>query len=147
MPWTWSMRLQTAVVMVLFLGSLATVLFSTFQTLILPQREYEVRDRLREASQRLADAAAPELGRWQAEDARLFEPLNERLRTIASRVLADFPGVEGGFYLDAGFDRFAGHGFPTDHPPLPPAARHPSGIKCKSCSRRKSSAHPAALER
>jgi hypothetical protein len=61
MPGTWSIRVQTALVIGLFLRSLATVLISTFQTLLLPQREFEVRDRLREASQRLARAAEPEL--------------------------------------------------------------------------------------
>ena len=137
MPRTWSIRLQTALVIALFLGSLATVLFSAFQTLLLPQREFQVRDRLREASQRMADAAKPELGPLQAEDDRQFEFLNERLRAISNRVLVDFPGVEGGFYLNAEFDRFAGYGFPTeqpdspsasgDSPPVPEARHSPAG--------------------
>ena len=49
MPRTLSIRLQTALVIALFLGSLATVLFSTFQTLLLPQCEFQVRDLLRGA--------------------------------------------------------------------------------------------------
>jgi two-component system sensor histidine kinase HydH len=117
MPQTWSIRLQTALVIALFLGSSATGLFSIVQTWFLPQREFE--DRLREASQRMANAAVPEHGRLQAEG-RQFEVLNERLRAISNRVLADFPGVEGGFYLDDEFDRFVGYGFPTDQPGLPP---------------------------
>src|SRR5207248_8948547 len=64
MPRTWSIRLQTALVIALFLASSATVLFSVYQTLLLPQREYEVRDRLREASRQMADAADPELRRF-----------------------------------------------------------------------------------
>jgi signal transduction histidine kinase len=116
MPRTWSIRLQTALVIALFLGSSATVLFSIYQTLFLPQREYEVRDRLREASRQMADAAEPELRRFQDEDGRSFDALNERLRAISNRVLADFPGVEGGFYLNDKTDRFAGFAFPTDQP-------------------------------
>jgi two-component system sensor histidine kinase HydH len=119
MPRTWGIRLQIALVIALFLGSLATVLYSTFQTMRSPHREFEERDRLREASQRMADAAVPELERWQAEDGRQFEALNKRLRAISKRVLADFPGVEGGFYLNAEFDRFAGYAFPTNQPDLP----------------------------
>jgi signal transduction histidine kinase len=122
MPRTWSIRLQAALLMALFLGSLATVLFSTFQTLLLPQREFQVRDRLREASQRMAHAVEPELGHLQAQDHRRFEILNERLRAVSNRVLAEFPGVEGGFYLDAELDRFAGYGFPSEQPDSPSAS-------------------------
>jgi signal transduction histidine kinase len=110
----WAIRLQTALVIALFLGSLATVLFSTFLTLLLPQNEFEVRDRLRAASQRMAEAAAPELPSLQVEGGRPFEAHNAKLRGIATKVLADYPGVEGGFYLDAGFEKFAGYAFPTD---------------------------------
>lgn len=120
MPRTWSIRLQIALVIALFLGSSATVLFSIYQTLLLPQREFDVRDRLREASRRMADAAEPELRRLP-EDGRSFDALNKRLRAISSRVLADFPGVEGGFYLNAEFDKFAGYSFPTDQPNSPSA--------------------------
>jgi two-component system sensor histidine kinase HydH len=127
MPGTWSIRLQTGLVIALFLGSLATVLFSTFQTFLLPQREFEVRDRLREASQRMARAAEPELGPLQHAGDGSFDALNEKLRAISNRVLADFPGVEGGFYLDAKFDRFAGYGYPTgqDGPHPPPRGDDP----------------------
>ncbi len=137
MPRTWSIRLQIALVIALFLGSSATVLFSIYQTWLLPQREFEMRDRLREASQRMADAAEPELGRVQVEGGLEFEALNERLRAISSRALADFPGVEGGFYLNGEFDKFAGYGFPTDQPdssaapgdtaPVPKTDRSPKG--------------------
>ena len=50
---TWGILLQTALVIALFLGSLAAVLFNTFQSLILPQRDFGIRERLR-ASQRMA---------------------------------------------------------------------------------------------
>ena len=134
---TWSIRLQTAVVIALFFGSSATVLFGIYQTWLLPQREFELRDRLREASHRMAEAAEPELVRLNAEDGLQFDALNERLRAISKRVLADFPGVEGGFYLNAEFDKFAGYGFPTNQPnssavpaettPVPKPDRSPAG--------------------
>jgi hypothetical protein len=56
MPRMWSIRLQTSLVIALFLESLTMVVFSAFQTLLLPQRELE----LREASRQMADAAEPE---------------------------------------------------------------------------------------
>lgn len=120
---TWGSRLQTAFVLVLFLASLSTVLFNTFRTLLLPQREFLVRDWLRDASQRMAQEAEPAFVAWQAEPDRQFAALNGRLRAISNRVLADFGGVEGGFYLGASLDRFAGYGFPTERydPPLPPS--------------------------
>jgi signal transduction histidine kinase len=114
-------------VLVLFLGSLATVLYSTFQTFLLPQREYEVRARLREASQRMARAAEGAIGASQHAGNDGAEALNARLRTISRGVLADYPGVEGGFYLDATLDRFAGYAFPSgqDGPQPPPRGDEP----------------------
>ena len=111
MPGAWPTRWQIALVIALFLGSLATVLFNSFQTLLLGQTEFKTRDRLREACLRMAQAAEPEFASMETEaDLRA---LNEKLRAISRRILADYQGVEGGFYLDARFDRFAGHSFPT----------------------------------
>src|SRR5438105_2938474 len=123
MPRTWSIRLQIALVVALFLGSLATVLYSTFQTLLLPQREVTVRERLQAAGRRMAEAAGPELASLPDDGGRQLDALNDRLRAISARALADFPGVEGGFYLDAGPGRFAGYGFPTDQSGGPPPER------------------------
>ena len=116
MPRTWSFWLQSALVIALFLGSSATVLVSLYQTMRLPQREDKIRDRLRDASLRMADPASAALPREPAGDDRSFELLNERLRSISNRVLTDYPGVEGGFYVTDGYDRFAGFAFPTDPP-------------------------------
>src|SRR5437867_4186037 len=101
-----SVRLQTALVVTLFLGSLATVLFNTFRTLHLSGREQQVQDQLREASRRLADAAKPQIGVLAGEGGQSFGDLNSKLRAISDRILREFPGVEGGFYLSAGIDRF-----------------------------------------
>jgi signal transduction histidine kinase len=148
MPRTWSIRLQTALVIALFLGSLATVLFSAVQTLLLPQREFEMRDRLRQASQRMADAAEPELRALGAEGGRPFEVLNDKLRAISNRVLAAFPGVEGGFYLGATLDRFAGYGFPTEHPDSPSAPGNPPPVhEDQHAPPAKGKAHPLPAHR
>lgn len=119
MPRSLNIRLQIALVIALFLGSLATVLVSALQTLLLPQREFQVRERLHEASRQMADAAETEVPSLLIEDGQ-FNDLNDRLRAISNRVLAEFPEVEGGFYLDEKFDRFAGYGFPTRSPHSPP---------------------------
>ena len=84
-----------------------------------------------------SSTAEPELGRLNAEDGIQFDALNERLRAVSKKVLADFPGVEGGFYLNAEFDKFAGYGFPTEQPdslavggessPVPKMDRSPTG--------------------
>jgi signal transduction histidine kinase len=124
---TWSIRLQIGLVIALFLGSLATVLFNAFQTIRLPRREFEVQDRLRAASRQLAEEAEPELMSFQAKGGPQFGPFNEKLRAISRRVLAAHPGVEGGFYLDADLDRFAGFAFPNDpYRPAPPAPEVPA---------------------
>jgi two-component system, NtrC family, sensor histidine kinase HydH len=116
---TWSIRLQTALVIALFLGSLAAVLFNTFQSLILPQHDIGIRERLRAASQRMAIEAASMTDRLQVADSQQFNAINEQLRVVTNEVLSGFPGVEGGFYLEGKFGGFAGYGFPTDQTPPP----------------------------
>jgi two-component system, NtrC family, sensor histidine kinase HydH len=109
-------RVQTAIVILLFLGSLATVVISAMQTLSLPQAEEQVQNRLREASQRLSEKSEPEINDWDDARPGNFEAVNARLRQVSEQVLRDFPGVEGGFYLNDGNGRFAGFGYPTsDH--------------------------------
>ncbi len=114
MPTSLGTRAQVALVVVLFLGSLAVLLFNTFSALALlgSGREAEVRARLREASRRMAEAAAP-VSEPLVEGARGGTAgVDRQLRTIASQTLAQLPGIEGGFYL-AGDDRFAAYAFPT----------------------------------
>jgi signal transduction histidine kinase len=119
---SWGFRLQTALVLCLFLGSLSLVFAGAFRSLTLPQRESEERDRLREASRRMAEAAEWELDGLPVtgNPRRDVEELNERLRAITRRILADFTSVEGGFFLGGGVNRFVGYGFPRDQKPPPP---------------------------
>ena len=120
MSGTIGVRLQATVVILLFLGSLATVVISALQTLYRPQGEEQVQNRLREASRRMADVANSEIGDWNGHQQRKFEVVNPRLRQVSDQVLREFPGVEGGFYLSDGIDRFAGFGFPTKAGARPP---------------------------
>ncbi len=105
--------MQTTLVVVLFLGSLSALLINTFSTLLLPQRELEARSQVREASRRMAEFAAPVLESLPERTSDQLEHVHQALREITDRVLADFQGVEGGFYLADGIDRFSGYAFPT----------------------------------
>jgi two-component system, NtrC family, sensor histidine kinase HydH len=109
-------RLQAAALVVLFLGSLATLLFNVFTARVPAEREREVREQLRAASHEMAVRAA-----LVERPARIsngtFEQLNRELVAISASVLADFPGIEGGFYLDQNADRFVGYAFPTHQHP------------------------------
>jgi len=111
-------------VVLLFAGSLAVLLYSVFHTLALPRREAEAREKLRQASQQMATAAAPTVATLPAQPNERWNDINRELAEITRRVLADLPGVEGGFYLDTGLDRFAGYAYPTDpHHSLPEPPR------------------------
>jgi two-component system, NtrC family, sensor histidine kinase HydH len=105
---------QTALILVLFLGSLAALLVNSLAVLRLPQREQEVRAAVLAASRRLAGAAAPVAGESR--------PSALRLREIAERVLAEAPGVEGGFFVAGEVSRFTAYAFPTQPHPPPPGA-------------------------
>src|SRR5437868_7460737 len=102
-------RWRAALVALLFLASLAALLASSALALFGSGQELETRDRLREAVVTLADAARellPELPSHGPEPV-LPEPTNRRFAAVAERVLAQYPVVEGGFYL-ACSDQFAG---------------------------------------
>jgi two-component system, NtrC family, sensor histidine kinase HydH len=110
---SFSTRLQTALVVVLFLASLSALLFNAVTTRLLPRQETEVRQRLREASRRMIESAEPIDESMSNQPAAGREELNQQLYEVADEVLKDFQGIEGGFY-QAGSDRFAGCAFPTD---------------------------------
>ncbi len=95
-------RVQTALVVLLFLGSLAALTVNSVAALLLPQREQTLRDRVRAAAGRLAREAA----------ALALTAPEDELAAAAEAVLADAPETEGGIYL-ADEDLFAGYAFPT----------------------------------
>jgi len=100
-------RGQIALVVLLFAGSLAVLLYSVFAGLGLPGQELRVRDQLMEAGRRLSEAAAV----LRREEIASSQDWNERLRGVTARVLADYAGVEGGFTDGAGW--FGGYAYPT----------------------------------
>src|SRR2546427_8811910 len=105
-------RLQIALVLVLFFGSLSALLYSGLTVLRLPRREQEVREQLRAASGRMAEEAADFTARLPLHPGSLPEDVNQELRDKSRQILLDYPGVEGGFYVVAA-DRFGGFANPT----------------------------------
>jgi len=87
-----SLRLQTALVVLLFLGSLSALVFNVFTAQVSPEREREVRRQLREASRRMVDEASTPAVASGGQGAAGFERLNGWLAEIAEGALADFPG-------------------------------------------------------
>ena len=112
MQWLQRIPVQTAIVVVLFLGSLTALLVNTFAPLSQPQVESDARHQLRAASERMGEAAERLAFDLPAGSAPPADDLNRALREVASQVLTDYPNVEGGFYL-ADSNRFAGFAFPT----------------------------------
>jgi two-component system sensor histidine kinase HydH len=104
-------RLQAALVIALFLGSLAVIAVNALSPPMSAGRDLQARDQIRTASRLLAAAAEP------VTTALLKDPaapdLDERLRAVAAEVLAQFPNTEGGFFLGGERDRFSGYAFPT----------------------------------
>ncbi len=113
-------RGQMASVLLLFLGAVAVLVYNALAALRLPQQEQNARAELRDAGERLAAAAAalPAAGGGASPEA-----LNQTLRELSARELADFPGVEGGFYVAQGTGSFAGYAYPTS--PHPDSGAYP----------------------
>jgi hypothetical protein len=122
-----ALRWQVALVLLLFAGSLATLLVTQFAFFRLPQREASAREQVRDASRRMAEEAAEALRQFPLVEGRKVPgKLHSELSSITRRLLSDAPGVEGGFYLGNGFDQFTGYAFPTRPGPEPP---RPEGHK------------------
>jgi signal transduction histidine kinase len=107
-------RWQAALVLLLFLGSLITLLGTGWTFFRLPHREARAREQVSDASRRMAEGAEKVL--WRLPPAAGHEVPREwhaPLSGVTRGVLADSPGAEGGFYLGAGFDQFTAYAFPT----------------------------------
>lgn len=107
-----SLRIQIALVVLLFLGSLSALVVNVYTARIPPEREREVRRQLREAGRAMAEQAET-LASTDSVAGDGFERLNRELASVTDRALANFPDVEGGFYLSEPQDRFAGYAFPS----------------------------------
>jgi two-component system, NtrC family, sensor histidine kinase HydH len=116
-------RWQAALVILLLLGSLAALFFNSVTAFLLPGEEPRARDEASAAVERLAQEGAPMLHDAPPRAADHAQGrLHTRLSDVASRVLGERPGVEGGFYLAGDLDQFTGSAFPTERrpPPRPP---------------------------
>ncbi|HVA47023.1 MAG TPA: ATP-binding protein [Pirellulales bacterium] len=111
--------LHAALVGLLFLASVFTLAYGAWT--VRPTREIErsTQERLRQASSRMAAAATTLVDRSKPKKTKDLELQGRTLSEIAERVLRDFDGVEGGFYLNGKGDRFSGYAFPTGRPRPP----------------------------
>jgi two-component system sensor histidine kinase HydH len=115
------LRWQVALVLLLFLGSLATLLVTQFTFFWLPQREASAREQVRNASRRMAEETERVLRQFPLVEGRKVPgKLHSELPAVTRRVLADVPGAEGGFYLGNDWNQFTGYAFPTRPGPEPP---------------------------
>lgn len=103
---------QAGLVLLLFLASLGMLLWSTWTTLALPHAELQARHEVHAASREMAEGAAPLAQQVRGKFDLNREELDEKLRAIAAQALADYPGLEGGFFI-AVDDRFSGYAYPT----------------------------------
>jgi two-component system, NtrC family, sensor histidine kinase HydH len=116
-------RWQTALVILLFLGSLAALFFNSVTAFLLPGEEPRARDEASAAVERLAREGEPIIHEaLPRANENTQGRLQRRLSDIAGSVLVERPGVEGGFYLAGDHDQFTGGAFPTERrpPPRPP---------------------------
>ncbi|PHJ61169.1 histidine kinase [Nostoc linckia z18] len=113
----WTLRQQLTILTVLFLGFsglalwLVIQLFESLEGTVIARNQRE----LASANTRLIKLFwESRLDRTQIPNARL----NKSLQSLSTDALANFPRVEGGFYLLGG-DRLLGYAFPTHGGPVP----------------------------
>jgi signal transduction histidine kinase len=113
---------QMALVVALFVGSLVAMLLSSWTAFGLPWREEEIRGQVRQASRRMAEEAARVVDLAEPDHPHQLPELNHQLRPVAEHILAEFPGLEGGFcFFRAGDNapHFLAYAFPTRAEPEP----------------------------
>ncbi|HVS35841.1 MAG TPA: ATP-binding protein [Gemmataceae bacterium] len=111
-------RWQAALVVLLFLGSLAALGVSSVMAFVQPGEELHVRDQAAAAAARLAEQGVPLLNDYAPSAGGPPPSFQQRCRTIADQVLSAEPGAEGGFYLADDVNQFVGGGSPGGpHPP------------------------------
>jgi two-component system, NtrC family, sensor histidine kinase HydH len=109
-----STRWQTVVVALLFVASVAVLVFNSVSAFLIPRAEQGIRARLVEAADRIVREAAVPLHSAASQPSLVSPADHERLAAVVAGVLRDFPGVEGGFYLPGAQNQFAGYAYPTD---------------------------------
>jgi signal transduction histidine kinase len=117
------------VALLLFLWSIATLLYNTFMGGAWPQHERLMQTKLEEVTHRMAESVESLIPVYTDNPPIALDSLHQTLAGMTKELLSQYPEVEGGFYL-AAVDRFSGYGFPasrthrlipssrTDPPPL-----------------------------
>jgi hypothetical protein len=85
MPWPNQIRWQIALVIALFLGSMATLVYSASATLVFPREQEKVKGQMRAASQHLAEAATAEVDALPDRSEGSWDQINNRLGQSATR--------------------------------------------------------------
>jgi two-component system, NtrC family, sensor histidine kinase HydH len=124
MPFKFGARWQAALVVLLFMASLAALCVSSVMAFWLPGEELRVRDQIGAAAGRVAEAGAPVLEESWPAGGDVPPPLQRRLSAVAQAALANQPDAEAGFYLAGDSDFFVGATAPPGPPP-PPQGRRP----------------------
>ena len=122
-------RVQIALVILLFLGSLAVLVYNTMVTLALPQRELEAQNQLQAASREMAQEASPVGNALKGKLDPDAEAIDAQLRAISQSVLKKYPAIEGGFYSSLD-NRFCAYAFPTgEHAEMDPTRNEPPPLE------------------
>jgi two-component system, NtrC family, sensor histidine kinase HydH len=111
------LAMQFALVASLFLGSLGALVYNVFTVRTTPELERATSERLHQAASGMTRAAeAIDRRGVRRGDAKSWESASVDLGKISDRVLNEFAGIEGGFYLNGKYDRFSGYAYPTAQP-------------------------------
>lgn len=112
----WTIWLQGGVAGLLFLGSVATLLYDILMGSALPQHERLLQTKLEEVTHRMAEMAGSRIPALTDSPPMALDLLHYTLTGVTNELLSQYPEVEGGFYL-ATVDRFSGYGFPASRTP------------------------------
>ncbi len=118
---------QSLLVWVLFLASIAALFINSVTAFFLPAQEQRIRESLRAACLNLVEAATDQDQQIPSDANALPVEIHQSLEKLTRQVLGQYPGVEGGFYVNHQHDDFAGYAFPTEplHGPHREVRREP----------------------
>ena len=122
---------QSLLVWVLFLASIAALFINSVTAFFLPAQEQRIRESLRAACLNLVEAATDQDQQIPSDANALPVEIHQSLEKLTRQVLGQYPGVEGGFYVNHQHDDFAGYAFPTEplHGPHREVRREPPRVK------------------
>lgn len=126
----WATWLQGGVALLLFLGSVGTLLYNTFMGGAWPQHERLMQAKLEQVTHRMAESTESLIPVFTDNPPVALDSLHQTLAGVTKELLSQYPDVEGGFYL-ATLDRFSGYGFPAsrNHHPVPSSRTDPPPLE------------------